>query len=608
MTYDHGDVKEEWTLKNLAIDLLRLLFDERSLRGTDPNANLKRKTRPLFFICHSIGGLVVKVALTLAHGHSRYQSIVESCHGVTFFATPHYGSIHLFMDDFKSSIQELLDLSTPLPSSLTRQMNLDDPILQRIDGNFKQLAGEFQLWTFYETEDSLLDSSSRTTGSKGIQYTAPITPMRSAILGVRHEKVYALRSTHAECAWFEDQDRHILDPYLQNLCHAISKAATIHSQHRFNTLHQRLSPKDLESEVRIEVHGFYENKVPAGVETIVRLLVIKQSLEKLLFRGPGELLHERLVNRKPLELDYGPILNREFTIGRRFLWTDQDENRLSPRDSKQARGKYLAQRRQTPSLAPHQKPTSSAQNPYVPDEPRVEDKKFEWVHVPFNNPIWVEKVFETLSVHDARDYGEIFGSSHWGSRHTRARHPQHHACFLKSTCGTVSFQEPLIPDCRYLYLPYLHFDSYKAVIKRRKLIKQRLEQGRSNPVPAWVPNDESLELKLIWVFLGHDPPINCRRTLDQYQYPSIHDTRARDDDQVLYKLTKERLPYSTSISSFGLQNEEDDVLNGNLLMVDQLWMWIMETPDHKCKYTLLSSLRNKTFGVSCIYTRILHKT
>lgn len=38
------------------------------------------------------------------------------------------------------------------------------------------------------------------------------------------------------------------------------------------------------------------------------------------------------------------------------------------------------------------------------------------------------------------------------------------------------------------------------------------------------------------------------------------------------------------------ETPEDDVLNGNLLMVDQLWMWIMETPDHKCKYAISSWL------------------
>lgn len=616
MIYDHGDIKEEWTLKNLASDLLRLLFD--STRGTDSNKDLKRKSRPLFFICHSIGGLVVKVALTQAHRHDIYRPIVESCHGVTFFATPHYGSIHLFMDDFKSSIQDMLDLSAPLPSSLTRQLNQDHYILQKIDENFKELAGEFQLWTFYETEDSLLYSSSNSTKSRGIQYTAPITPMRSAILGVRHEKVFALRSTHAECAWFEDQDRHTLRPYLRSLCDTILKAARIHREHHLNTSHRPLGQQSLESEVPIEVHGLYENKPIDYREPVVRLLVVKQTLKQLLLWGPGALLRERLDNRKPLGLDYGPIPGR--TIGRSFMTGDQelDDVELSPGDSIPVGGTYSGQKglapelgsaqaeTSTPSPAQRQKLPSNAQHPHVPVELRVEDKKFEWVHVPFNNPTWVEKVFEILSVHDATDYAEIVGASHWGSRHTRARHPQHHACFLKSTCGAVSFQNPHIPKCRYLYLPYLHFDSYKAVIKRRNLIKLRLEQGRTSPVPAWVPDEESLELKLIWAFLGHDPPFNCRRTLDQYQYPSIHDTRARDDDQVLYKLTKERLP--AGVSTVKARTPEDDVLNGNLLMVDQLWLWIMETPDHKCTYPTHFSHTFPPLGVSCKCLVIFHET
>lgn len=92
----------------------------------------------------------------------------------------------------------------------------------------------------------------------------------------------------------------------------------------------------------------------------------------------------------------------------------------------------------------------------------------------------------------------------------------------------------------YLYLPYLHFDTYKALVKRRTLIKRRIKQGRSRPVPQSVAKLDSLESKVIWQFLGHDPPLNCRRTLDQFGYPSLLDTRARDDDQMLYKMTKRR--------------------------------------------------------------------
>lgn len=121
-----------------------------------------------------------------------------------------------------------------------------------------------------------------------------------------------------------------------------------------------------------------------------------------------------------------------------------------------------------------------------------------------------------------------------------------------------------------------------------------------------------MELQVIWEFLGHDPPVNCRRTLDQFGYPSLRDTRARDDDQMLYKLTKERGcrygehhrdMYAQSLNSrsgsygsrgswgdrlAGLENmqdeedEDDGIRNGNVLMVDQMWLWVVHSrkPSH----------------------------
>lgn len=162
-----------------------------------------------------------------------------------------------------------------------------------------------------------------------------------------------------------------------------------------------------------------------------------------------------------------------------------------------------------------------------------------------------------------------------------------------------------------LFFPYLHFDTYKRLLRRRNLILQRLCQGRSRPVPNNVAKTDSLEMQVIWEYLGNDPPINCRRTLDQFGYPSLRDTRSRDDDQMLYKLTKERFGlhghhqqlhsqgsstrdgsnrsgneggnggWKERLTRFRGQSDgqtgEEDVLNGNVLMVDQLWLWIINT-------------------------------
>jgi hypothetical protein len=158
-----------------------------------------------------------------------------------------------------------------------------------------------------------------------------------------------------------------------------------------------------------------------------------------------------------------------------------------------------------------------------------------------------------------------------------------------------------------LFLPYLHFDSYKRLVRRRNVILRRLNRGRARPIPADIAKSDSMELQVIWEYLGHDPPINCRRTLDQYGYPSLRDTRGRDDDQMLYKLTKERLGHPRAehrgmyvhssngrSASYGsgsswkermgaledMESEEGDddgILNGNVLMVDQLWVWVINS-------------------------------
>ena len=154
-----------------------------------------------------------------------------------------------------------------------------------------------------------------------------------------------------------------------------------------------------------------------------------------------------------------------------------------------------------------------------------------------------------------------------------------------------------------LHLPYLHWDTYKLLVKRRLLVKERLEYNRSRPVPEHISKMDH-EHQVAWHYLGRDPPFNCRRTLDQYGYPNLHDTRARDDDQMLYKMTKKRKKSSISETvkfrkSFSKHKEQifvdkesseegegsqeserdldDDVLDGTVLMVDQLWLWVVNS-------------------------------
>ena len=113
-------------------------------------------------------------------------------------------------------------------------------------------------------------------------------------------------------------------------------------------------------------------------------------------------------------------------------------------------------------------------------------------------------------------------------------------------------------------------------------MQRRLEQERTRPTPDKISRS-TLETKLIWSYLGSEPPLHLRRTLDQFGYANLRSTVSRDDDQMLWKRT--RRPIQSDFH-FGVQEpqvEEQDtfdsrrpVMDGKVLMVDQLWLWIID--------------------------------
>lgn len=81
--------------------------------------------------------------------------------------------------------------------------------------------------------------------------------------------------------------------------------------------------------------------------------------------------------------------------------------------------------------------------------------------------------------------------------------------------------------------------------------------------------DEIADERLVKENLGSEAPIHIRRTLDQFYHWTMVDTADQDHDQVVCR---------------GTHSSIDIRATSQLVMVDQLWMWILDESRSPCPH------------------------
>ncbi|KAF7718922.1 DUF676 domain-containing protein [Penicillium ucsense] len=682
LLYSHGQAYERDSIEALGERLLNLLMHER--RHECPQ-------RPIFFLCHSTGGLVVKACLALASRHEPTLAIQTSCHGIAFFATPHQGSTYLSTSEYQKSIRQLLRLEQEMPHSLRGQLRPRDERLWHLSNQFKALSADMKVWSFLETVDSTMQVQDLYSNNF-IEFHAPITSIRSGLLSIEHETEIPVGTDHAGISCFQDQEK-TLEAFLNDL--KVSVETAIELSTRFDySLH-------VEDEVRVQVNGFFED-VALGVseESPLRMWTAQVSFKDYLALGPSACLKERLERFRPGTMDDSSLSSfdsraiprevfqvhpdtplDESSIDEKHSESRQDDSEghraqdygtrsfrpslvhsqsdesslnpgfhsptihitkastdgsldIQPAESslasmvRQGKRAFLARNKRTnPTRQPSgesiqltsPRPVSASESSSreaefleIPsstrdrinldadgadlprslprfDRPDPGTEKLLWIHVPYTNAGWVSQVIRR-ACEDRKEPAflrKFINDENWYLNLNRARHNEPHARFVRPTCihsrqkdvsNGASEKDAEDPQLAL----YLHWDTYRNLIQRRKVVEDRLHQGRSRPVPFRIEKS-SLESKLIWQYLGCEPPIHFRRTLDQFGYPNLRSTVARDDDQMLWKRTRKPAQIDEQLRGYLDANSDDpedegpsEFMDGNVLMVDQLWLWIVD--------------------------------
>jgi hypothetical protein len=120
--------------------------------------------RPLFFVCHSLGGLVVKQTLrsALELGESGWREIVDNTRGIVFLATPHTGAR---LADYLGALSKILRLSVTMG-----ELEASAPALRDLNVWYRQNAKGLGIDTLamFETRDThgvrVVDESSADAG------------------------------------------------------------------------------------------------------------------------------------------------------------------------------------------------------------------------------------------------------------------------------------------------------------------------------------------------------------------------------------------------------------------------------------------------------------
>lgn len=111
------------------------------------------KSRPIIFIAHSLGGLVVKQAMIQAWTRNEYyDDILENVKGCLFLGVPHRGADLAYWARLPAQILPYISLGFRGNSKFLESLSSKSADWMRISRDFVHRAISLQIRTFYETD------------------------------------------------------------------------------------------------------------------------------------------------------------------------------------------------------------------------------------------------------------------------------------------------------------------------------------------------------------------------------------------------------------------------------------------------------------------------
>jgi WD40 repeat protein len=132
------------SVSNISDFAKELLFEMRFAKGRT-GEDLGLGSRPILFVVHSMGGLVVKKAFLLGLHDENYSKMVSAISAIVFLSTPHRGS------NLAETLNKVLSASFQSPKSFISDLMKCSPAIEELNEQFRHHVPRLSIWSFYET-------------------------------------------------------------------------------------------------------------------------------------------------------------------------------------------------------------------------------------------------------------------------------------------------------------------------------------------------------------------------------------------------------------------------------------------------------------------------
>lgn len=122
--WDSSQTESQGTVREHAQRLMEYLDEART----------SCTRRPLLFVAHSLGGIIVKEMLMMAETYAGYSSIVSCTRAILFFGTPHCGSPDAVKGGFPATMLRVLGLK--VNAKWVRQLRPSGDLIQSLEQDF----------------------------------------------------------------------------------------------------------------------------------------------------------------------------------------------------------------------------------------------------------------------------------------------------------------------------------------------------------------------------------------------------------------------------------------------------------------------------------------